>query len=200
MTDYRKLCVELFGTDDAEEIRQIHARLIEKNPRRAGRKRKFSEEDIDKMREMYRKGSTYAEVAAEFRTTKTTVYQYCGRRPPEGYTMRISYMYKQKPCTLIDVDFLNQRILITNLTDDLFLRAFGVLETPTWDDFEYFLEDRCFPRNRANAKDLLKNLGLTDYDPLQIVEKTSGRTYEDEMWMKFTYYPKKGAHHGNHSR
>lgn len=198
MVDYRKLCIELFGTDNVAEIRRIYSGLTAENPRKAGRKRRFSEEDIIKMQEMYRQGSTYAEIATKFGTTKTTVHQYCQHRPQEGCTMRIFYMYKQKPCTLIDVDFRNERIFVTNLTEDPYLRAFGKTEHPTWEDFEYFLEDRSFPRDRGNAKDLLKSLGLTDYDPLQIIEKTQGRMAEDEMWMKFSYFPQKGTSNGHH--
>ena len=47
----------------------------------------------------------------------------------------------------------------------------------------------------AIYEDILKELQLTDYDPLQIVEKTKGRTAEDDMWLKFAYYPKEVATH-----
>jgi hypothetical protein len=45
------------------------------------------------------------------------------------------------------------------------------------------------------VKDILGGLQLTDYDPLQIVEKTKGKTAEDDMWLKFTYYPREVAAH-----
>ena len=47
--DYRKLCVELFGTDDEAALRKIAAEYEKKNTRNAGRKRKASDEDIRKM-------------------------------------------------------------------------------------------------------------------------------------------------------
>jgi len=75
-------------------------------------------------------------------------------------------------------------------------RAFGAIENPSWIDFENFLKERCFPATRGNAKELLKQLGITDYDPMQIVEKTRGRTAEDDMWLKFNYYPREGAING----
>ena len=34
-------------------------------------------------------------------------------------------------------------------------------------------------------------MGLTDYDPLQIAEKTKGRLADDEMWLRFRYLPKR---------
>ena len=56
-----------------------------------------------------------------------------------------------------------------------------------------FLQDRCFPKTRGNVKTVLTGLGLQDYDPLQIVEKTNGRTAEDDLWLKFHYYGRAGA-------
>ena len=86
--------------------------------------------------------------------------------------------------------------MIQNKTKDMLHRAFGVIENPTWNDFEMFLKDRCFSSTRGNAKEILKELQLTSYDPLQIVEKTRGRTAEDNMWLKFNYYPMEGAAYG----
>ena len=35
-----------------------------------------------------------------------------------------------------------EKIYIKNYTDQIPLRAFGVVDNPSWNDFEYFLEDR----------------------------------------------------------
>ena len=78
-------------------------------------------------------------------------------------------------------------------TKDILHRAFGVKEEPTWEDFQVFLQDRCFPETRGNVKVILAGLGLQDYDPLQIVEKTKGRTAEDDLWLRFQYYGREGA-------
>ena len=75
-------------------------------------------------------------------------------------------------------------------TDDMLHRAFGVVEKPTWEHFEEFLADRCFPETRGNLKAILKELNIGSYDKLQIVEKTKGRTTDDNLWIKFKYYPK----------
>ena len=45
----------------------------------------------------------------------------------------------------------------------------------------------------GDIKNILTQLQLTDYDPLQIVEKTRGRTVDDDMWLRFNYYPREGA-------
>lgn len=187
-TDYRKLCVNLFGTDDVEELTRLAQSIKTKNPRKAGRKKKFALEEIEQIRNLVENGMTINEVAKRFGTSRQVVSRYLNTPPEKGYTLRMTYMYRQHPCTTIDVDFLNQQIAIQNKTPDILHRAFGVIEKPTWDDFEYFLKDRCFPATRGNVKDILTSLQLTDYDPLQIVERTGGKTAEDDLWLKFNYY------------
>ncbi len=64
--DYRKLCVELFGTDDEAALRKIAAEYEKKNTRNAGRKRKIADEDIHKMRAMRNAGTSMQELARTF--------------------------------------------------------------------------------------------------------------------------------------
>ena len=52
MEDYRKLCIELFGTDDKEELRRIAGRL------KGGRKKVLSDYDISRIIEMQQEGRT----------------------------------------------------------------------------------------------------------------------------------------------
>lgn len=186
-TDYRKLCLELFGTDDVEKLRQIAEQTKKKNTRNAGRKRKYSEEDIERMAQLRDSGVPMQTIAEEFDTSRQVIGRYLSKAPAKGNTMRLTYMFRRQPCTVIDVDFLEQKISIQNKTADPVHRAFGIKETPTWKDFEGFLRDRCFPETRGNRKELLSELGLTDYDPLQIVEKTQGRMADDELWLKIRY-------------
>lgn len=95
----------------------------------------------------------------------------------------VNYMHYNKLSTKIIVDFLHEKIQITNYTDDPILRAFGVNENPTYEDFEEFLEERCFPRTRFNMKRNLQALELDSYDPWSIVHKTQGRMADDNMWL-----------------
>lgn len=191
-TDYRQVCQELFGTTDINELKQIADQFRQKNPRKAGRKKKFTEEDIACMRRLRASDVTVQEIADRYHTSRQIVSKYLNQAPEAGYTMRMTLMYQNKPCTAIDVDFLRNRIRIQNYTKDILHRAFGVKEDPTWEDFQVFLQDRCFPKSRGNVKSILAGLGLQDYDPLQIVEKTNGRTAEDDLWLKFQYYGKAG--------
>ena len=54
---------------------------------------------------------------------------------------------------------------------------------PSWEDFEYFIEDRCFPRTRDHAKEILLEMGVPFYDPLLIIEKTKGYMAGDNQWI-----------------
>ena len=190
--DYKQLCQEYFGTTDVDQLREIADQLHRNNPRNAGRKPKFSAGDIEKMQTMLQNGCGMEEIATVFHTSRQIVSRYLNPKPEPGCAMRMTLMYQTHPCTVIDVNFLNRTVKIQNRTNDLLHRAFGVIENPSWEDFEYFLQDRCFPASRGNAKELLKALELPGYDPLAIIEKTKGRLADDSLWIKFGYYDRNG--------
>ncbi len=98
--------------------------------------------------------------------------------------LKINYYNGNKLSSVIWVDYRTNEVEVTNYTDDLVFRAFGVNETPTFNDFEDFLESRCFPKNRDHCKEVLRELGLDFYDPLDIVFKTNGRLAEDDCWLE----------------
>ncbi len=104
--------------------------------------------------------------------------------PAREYPMRLWYMYRKQVCTIIDVDERRRRLRIRNYVEDPVLRAFGREENPSFEQYEEFLESRCFPRTRDKMKLVLQDLGLPYYDPLLIVEKTEGRMAEDEFWIR----------------
>ena len=98
-----------------------------------------------------------------------------------SYPMRIYYKYLDEICTVIDIDERKQRIRIKNYALDVQFRAFGKNESPTFEDYEAFLESRCFPRTRDKIKLILREMDLPFYDPLMIIEKTKGRMAEDDF-------------------
>ena len=57
MMDYRKLCIEIFGTDDEMELREIAGR------QRSGRKKALSKKDTEAIIEMQQQGKTTKEIA-----------------------------------------------------------------------------------------------------------------------------------------
>lgn len=199
--DMYQLCREIFGTDDEAELRKIakkaglyddiHQKEHSVNLRGAGRKSRFTETEIAEMTLLYREGVTMEQIAKKYETSRQTISKYLTperRRYTNRYiTMRMNYMHREKLCTVIDVNFKERKIYIINKTDNILHRAFGVVTEPTWEDFEYFLEERCFPRSRAHCKDILRDLGLDCYDPLQIIEKTQGRMAEDHQWIEIEY-------------
>lgn len=101
--------------------------------------------------------------------------------------MVLEYYNGERLSTRITVDYRTQKVAVVNYTDDLIARAFGVNEDPSFQDYEDFLESRCFPRTRDHLKWVLQDLGLDCYDPLAIVQKTSGRMADDHMWLKIIY-------------
>lgn len=94
------------------------------------------------------------------------------------------YMCGDKKSTKITV--VGNIVYFENYTDDIIDRAFGVRESPlNIKYFNKFLEERCFPRTRGNAKEVLKSLKLNEYDPYEIIKKTHGAMFDDVYWIKF---------------
>lgn len=87
-------------------------------------------------------------------------------------------------CTKICIDQTSRQLAIENQTDDVLSTAFGVNQTPTWEDLMTFLESRCIPRQRDGLQYYLAQLGLEHYDPLEIIRKTAGHMAEDACWIK----------------
>ncbi|MFM9276722.1 hypothetical protein ACI1P2_01655 [Paenibacillus sp. p-8] len=48
-----------------------------------------------------------------------------------------------------------------------------------------WLEERIFPPERQNAEDLLKELGLPEYDTVAVLKKTRGAVPGNPYWIKF---------------
>lgn len=182
------------------------------NERGAGRKPALSKEQLNEIKKRRDKGESVTALAKEYRISRQALSGYLNRKDSDleiicrtigkwaqlnqrfrnvnvrDYTMRMDFMCKDECCTEILIDFKEQRIAIQNKTDDLLHRAFGIKAKPTWEDFEEFLESRCFPRSREGLSLILEDLGLDFYDPLSIIEKTRGRMAEDAQWLKIWYF------------
>lgn len=104
--------------------------------------------------------------------------------PVPAYPLRLWYMSANKVCTIIDVNEHDRKVKIYNYTKDYIARAFGRKEQPTFEEYEAFLESRCFPRSRDKMKLILEELGLPFYEPFMIIEKTEGRMAEDDHWIR----------------
>jgi len=104
--------------------------------------------------------------------------------PERTYPLRLWYMQGDEPCTVIDADERHRLVKIRNFTRDYMRCAFGRQEEPTYEDFEAWLESRCFPRSGDKMKLRLRELNLPFYDPMMIIEKTQGHMAEDTFWVK----------------
>ena len=104
--------------------------------------------------------------------------------PEKEYPIRLWYMFKREICTIIDVDERSRKVKIYNYTNNFIKKAFGRNEKPTFEEYEEFLESRCFPRQRDKIKLVLEDLNLPFYDPFMIIEKTEGRMAEDDFWIR----------------
>ena len=87
--------------------------------------------------------------------------------------------------TAVSVNPLTKKVKIKNYTDDIMDRAFGVNENPTYQDVLDFFESRTFPRNRVSIDDILKSMGLKEYDPYKMCKKLQGRTEQDDFYIDF---------------
>lgn len=77
------------------------------------------------------------------------------------------------------------KIICKNYTDCLIKKPFLNIDKPTLEDYDYLLESRVFPRERANCKELLKGLEIEYYSPYLICEKTRGVLTDDHCWIRF---------------
>jgi len=99
--------------------------------------------------------------------------------------LRFQYMERDQVTADVQVDYETKTVIYTPHTKDIYALPFGTRMNPTIADVSRFFQSRCFPKERRNCKQLLEDLGLEEYNPLEIVKKTHGRQLEDYCWIKF---------------
>ena len=116
---------------------------------------------------------------------RLTLSEFISQKSKAGHAL-LQFLYYDGDilCSLVAADFTDQTLCAENYVSDVIKTAFGNNEVPTWNDFQNFLEERCIPRARAGLREYLEALGLDEYDPLEIIKKTSGRMAEDNQWIK----------------
>lgn len=103
----------------------------------------------------------------------------------QGHDLLILHFYDGDTLrTKICADRTTRQLAIQNEISDPLSTAFGVNQSPTWEDLQVFLESRCVPRERDGLQYYLEELGLDEYDPLAIIRKTQGRMAEDNCSIK----------------
>ena len=99
--------------------------------------------------------------------------------------MKLEFYDGELLCTKTIADFTDETLSVENVTENIVKTAFGKNETPTWSDFQSFLEERCVPRSRSGIREYLETIGVEQYNPIEIIKKTSGRMAEDNQWIKW---------------
>lgn len=92
------------------------------------------------------------------------------------------FMKDEKICSVVSEGGITS---FENYIDDPLWLPFGVKTSITNSDIEAFFRDRCFPKERANCKTVLKSIGLDFYDPEMICRKTHGTQFDDFIWIRF---------------
>lgn len=87
--------------------------------------------------------------------------------------------------TEIKVNPVTKKVKIVNYTDNVFCRAFGANENPTYADVIHFLEKRTVPKNRGDIKEILEEVGLKEYDPYFLCKFFGGRMAQDDFCVEF---------------
>ena len=82
-TDYRKLCIELFGTDNVAELRRIAGK------QKTGRKKALTDTNIQRIIEMQQQGKTTQEIAESFGVSRQTISKYLNAFPKKNLVCRI---------------------------------------------------------------------------------------------------------------
>ena len=189
----------LFGTSDLNALEQIAKQwaAADRNPRGAGRKKKFTLDEVIAMKAMQQDGTTEAQLAKQYKTSRQTIstnfrrlYDFSEHPTADS---RIFYMHGKNLCTVIDVDHRSEKVYAKNFTEKPLLTAFGRKSEPTWQDYQLFLTERCFPQSRAHSRQILRDMGLDFFDPEAIIRKTRGRMAEDRHWMLQVQNPKAEA-------
>ena len=185
------------------------------NARNAGRKPSINDSELEIIKTKRENGAPVTQLAEEYGVSRQTMSAYLNRNETndyneliyktykkwveinrdfrksfrmQDYLLRMEFMCEDELCSSILVNFKDKEIKVVNHTSNVIHQAFGVKAKPDWEDFEYFLESRCFPRGRDYMKDILRDLELDSYDPLAIIEKTKGRMAEDKQWIRLKYY------------
>ena len=76
------------------------------------------------------------------------------------------------------------RVMVNRIIIDPVRQLFAKNEMSR-DQLNRILSLRCIDKDRPDLMDKLKHMGIDSYNPLAIVKKTHGVSYNDYLWFKF---------------
>lgn len=97
--------------------------------------------------------------------------------------LKFDYMEKDNINSSVTV-YSDKSIECTDFVRENHRKVFGKC-LKTMEYLYKFFERRCFPRNNFAVKELLTQLGLTQYNPYDIVKITRGHMTCDCNWIRF---------------
>ena len=101
-----------------------------------------------------------------------------------GKMLIFDLMFKDEVCSHVEVNLDNREIACEEYSNVPHHVVFGK-RPHTIENLNLFLERRCFPKERPDCRELLEDIGLTQYNPLDIVRVTHGAMCHDYMWIRF---------------
>ena len=118
-------------------------------------------------------------------TKVVTIEEFYDEKKAQSHCVKtLKFWNGDTLCTTIVADFTDHTLCAENHTGQLVKTAFGKKQLPTWADLMAFLEERCVPRRREGIREYLDALGLDEYDPWEIIQRTQGRMAEDQQWIE----------------
>lgn len=102
---------------------------------------------------------------------------------------KIYVMWGNVNTAIIMTDYNEEQVKVVNLSNEQFKLPFGYRTVISQNELEDFLAYRCFPKTRANARQILKASGISFYNIRDLLAKTHGVKNEDKMWLSFGVYP-----------
>lgn len=79
----------------------------------------------------------------------------------------------------ITVNFTTKKVSVVHHTDVKPICAFSGKTNITFNSWEDMIAGRCIPSTQVGAMEKLAKIGITEYDPYKIIEKTHGVLVHD---------------------
>lgn len=95
-----------------------------------------------------------------------------------------SFDYLYLDTVLAHCDVYGGNVICTNFTESIIDRPFGASEKVDRKELEELWKYRCFPKTRANMRELVLDLP-SGYNRFEIVRRTHGVMSDDCYWVRF---------------
>ena len=91
--------------------------------------------------------------------------------------------WRDEITAIVKID--NNTAHLERLTDDPMKQFFPPIDSMDLVMLSELFESRCWDRERPDIDEILHRLGLNEYEPMEIVKRTFGISYNDCKWFKF---------------